>query len=159
MRIPVLLAVLTAGAPPAVQAQVAVELSWGLERNVDSPAAETDGWFNTTVEWRLPSGLGLGIGSDHQFDGATPDPRHHQGFTLHLLMSQTFTMGAIRPFLRGGVGLGRLPCEGDVCRTGLHLRGSGGMRLPLSPTLELTSELGVSRVSRPFGGVGVALLF
>lgn len=142
-----------------LQAQLAVELSYGADRNVESEPAETDGWLNGTVEWMFPSGLGIGIGSDHHFEGASIDPSDHLGWALYFSASQEFPLGGAAPFIRGGIGLGRAPCQGDTCSDGLYLRGSGGVRIRLSHALRATGEIGLSRVSRPFGGAGLSLRF
>ena len=144
---------------PKVQAQIAVDLLYGVDRNVTSTESELDGWLNGTVEWMFPSGLGLGLGADHQFEGAAISPSDHEGWSLYLSASREFPFDVAAPFVRAGVGLGRAPCEGDTCSDGLYLRGSAGVRVPLSERLRVVGEIGVSRVSRPFGGAGLSVRF
>ena len=141
------------------KAQVAVELSYGADRNVESAQSERDGWLNGTVEWMFPSGLGVGIGTDHQFEGAALSTSDHLGWAIYLSTSYEYPTRIVAPFVRGGVGLGRAPCEGDVCRSGAHLRGSAGVRIRIVEALRVSGELGISRVSRPFGGAGVSFRF
>ena len=141
------------------KAQVAVELSYGADRNVDSAQSELDGWMNGTVEWMFPSGLGVGIGTDHQFRGSSLSTSDYLGLAIYLSTSYEYPTRMVAPFVRGGVGVGRAPCEGDVCRTGAHLRGSAGVRIRIVEELRVSGELGISRVSRPFGGAGVSYRF
>jgi hypothetical protein len=139
--------------------QVAVELSYGADRNVDSAQPQRDGWMNGTVERMFPSGLGIGIGTDHQFEGAGIDPSDHLGWAIYVSTSYEVPLRSVAPFVRGGVGLGRAPCRGDTCGDGAHLRGSAGVRIRVVGQLRLSGELGFSRVSRPFGGAGVSYRF
>ena len=141
------------------KAQVAVELSYGADRNVGSTQSELDGWLNGTVEWMFPSGLGLGIGSDHQFEHSSIATSDHLGWAIYLSSSFEFPAGALAPFVRGGIGLGRAPCEYDTCGDGAHLRGSAGVRMLIVGDLRVSGEIGISRVSRPFGGAGVSFRF
>ena len=136
------------------EAQVAVEVSYGMDRDVASGQANRDGWMNGTVEWMFPSGLGLGIGADFQFEGTTLN-----GGAAYLSSSFEYPAGIVAPFVRGGIGLGRAPCRGDTCTDGAHLRGSGGFRIRLSEEVRLSGEIGISRVSRPFGGAGISYRF
>lgn len=140
-------------------AQLSVELSYGADRNVDSEQPETDGWVNATVEWLFASGLGIGIGTDHQFEGASVGPNDHLGWAIYASTSYERALGDIAPFVRGGIGAGRAPCQGDTCGDGLHLRGSAGVRIRIAQKLRLSGEVGVSRVSRPFGGAGLSYRF
>ena len=155
----ILLALVLTFSATESRAQVAVEMSYGVNRNVESDQSELDGWLNGTVEWMFPSGLGLGIGTDHQFETALISPSDHLGWAIYLSGSQEFPLGLVAPFVRGGIGLGRAPCQGDTCSDGVHLRGSGGIRVRLVGELRVSGEIGVSRVSRPFGGAGVSLRF
>lgn len=155
----VLAAALGCGTAGRADAQRLVEVSYGLDRNVSSPEAQWDGWVNGTIEWLLPSGLGLGVGTDHQFEGASLRPSGHQGWAAYLTASYQLPDRTVSPFLRGGIGVGRAPCEGDTCTDGLYLRTSTGLRLRLTEAVGLSGELGLSRVSRPFGGAGVAFRF
>jgi len=141
------------------RAQVAVELSYGVDRNVQSVPSELDGWLNGTVEWMHPSGLGVGIGTDHQFEAASINPSDHQGWAIYLSTSFEFSTDAVTPFVRAGIGLGRAPCEGDTCGDGAYLRGSAGVRWRIVREWRLSSEIGISRVSRPFAGAGVSVRF
>ena len=158
-RLLLALLALVAGFPAQSEAQVAVEVSYGLDRNVTSTEAESDGWLNGTVEWMFPSGLGLGIGTDHHFEGGRISPSDHQGWAIYLSASHEFPVGKTAPFVRGGIGLGRAPCEGDTCGDGVHLRSSAGVRIRIAEELRLSAEIGVSRVSRPFGGAGLSVRF
>ena len=146
-----------AWAPGEVGAQVRLDLLYGAERNVDDGASQHDGWMNATVEWVLQSGVGIGIGTDHQFEEATPSTSGHLGWAIYLSSSYSRRSGRWSPFVRGGVGAGRAPCVGDTCGDGLFLRGSAGARLHLSRAIGLTGEVGLSRVSRPFGGFGLSI--
>jgi len=139
--------------------QVAVELSYGADRNVDSGQPRRDGWVNGTVEWMFPSGLGVGIGTDHQFEGAGINPSDHLGWAIYVSSSYEVPMRRVAPFVRGGVGAGRAPCQGDTCGDGAHVRGSAGLRTRVVDELRVSGELGFSRVSRPFGGAGVSYRF
>jgi hypothetical protein len=160
MRPAAVCACLLLAAPPAqAKGQVVVELSYGADRNIDGGEAEMDGWLNGTVERRFPSGLGVGLGTDHQFEGAGISASGHLGWSIYLSSSFELPGPVVAPFARGGIGLGRAPCEGDTCASGLHLRISGGVRIRLSHRSRLLGEIGVSRVSRPFGGAGLALAF
>ena len=141
------------------EAQVAVELSYGGERNVESTEPEFDGWLNGTVEWMSPSGLGFGFGIDSQFEHAKPSVSDHQAFAIYFSTSFEFPAELVAPFARGGIGLGRAPCEGDTCAGGLYVRGSAGVRIRIAEALRLSGEIGVTRVSRPFSGIGVSLRF
>jgi hypothetical protein len=141
------------------EAQIAVELSYGVDRNVESAESELDGWLNGTVEWMFPSGLGLGIGTDHQFDGSAIRTSDHLGWAIYFSSSFEFPVGVVAPFVRGGIGLGRAPCRGDACGGGSHLRGSAGVRMRIVEEVRLSAEIGISRVSRPFGGAGVSFRF
>ena len=141
------------------KAQMAVELSYGADRNVDSAQPTTDGWLNGTVERMFPSGLGLGIGTDHQFRGAGISTSDHLGWAIYFSSSFEFPVGVVAPFVRGGIGVGRAPCVGDTCGGGAHLRGSAGVRMRIVGELRVSGEIGISRVSRPFGGAGVSFRF
>ncbi|MDA0330273.1 MAG: hypothetical protein O2958_14870 [Gemmatimonadetes bacterium] len=141
------------------EAQIAVEVSYGVDRNVDSSEARRDGWLNGTVEWMLPSGLGIGIGTDHQFSGVAPAPSDFRGWALYASTSFEMPDRKVSPFVRGGIGAGRAPCQGDTCTDGLYLRASTGLRVRVAERLRLSTEIGVSRVSRPFGGVGLSFRF
>jgi hypothetical protein len=134
MRLLVLLTLVVASAAPEAQAQLAVELLYGAERNVESASSEVDGWMNGTVEWVFPSGLGLGLGTDHQFEDASVSPSSHQSWAIYVSSSLELPLGQVAPFVRGGIG--RLVGE-----------------------FRLLGEIGVSRVSRPFGGAGVSFRF
>ena len=144
-------------APTGADAQLRVDVLYGVDRNVGDGGGEYDGWMNATVEWVLPSGVGVGIGTDHQFEDASPRPDGHLGWALFLSSSYTSTFGRWSPFLRGGVGAGRAPCSGDTCGAGLYIRGSAGLRTRVSARLRLVGEAGVSRVSRPFAGMGLSI--
>ncbi len=139
------------------RAQVAVNVSYGIDRNVESDTSELDGWLSATVEWMFPSGLGLGIGTDHQLEGATISASEHLGWALYLSSSLQLPAGAMSPFVRAGLGLGRVPCVGDVCRGGAYFRGSAGVSIRLVEALRVIGEIGITRVSRPFGAVGLSL--
>lgn len=141
------------------KAQVAVELSYGADRNVESEQPERDGWMNGTIEWMFPSGLGVGIGADHQFEGAGISPGGHLGWAIYVSTSYEVPVRRVAPFVRGGVGLGRAPCQGDTCSGGAHVRGSAGVRIRVVEELRVSGELGFSRVSWPFGGAGVSYRF
>ena len=149
-----LAAVLLVLAVETLSGQVAIDLVLGADRNVDSPGAETDGWVQLTAEWVSPSGFGVGLGLDQYFDTVTPSPSELEAAALYLSASYRLLDRRLSPFVRGGVGAGRAPCEGDTCGDGLHVRGSLGLRLHLSPAFSLVGETGLSRVSRPFGGIG-----
>lgn len=151
-----MLCVSTVGASEA-DAQIAVELSYGLERNVESIQPEGDGWMNLTVEWRRPSGFGFGIGTDHQFETAAISASDYQALAIYGFASFERLFGSAAPFARAGAGLGRAPCVGDTCGGGIYLRGSTGVRLRLMEVLWAVGEVGVTRVSRPFGGVGLSI--
>ena len=142
-----------------VHAQVVVDLLYGVARNVESTESELDGRLSASVEWVFPSGLGLGLGTDHQFEGAAISPSEHQGFAIYFSTSYELMAGPIAPFARGGVGLGRAPCEGDTCSDGADVRGSVGLRVRIVEKLGISAEIGVSRVSRPFGGAGISYRF
>lgn len=154
--LPVILATLFAA---DVHAQVVVDLLYGVARNVESAGSELDGRLSGSVEWIFPSGVGLGLGTDHQFEGAAISPSEHQGFAIYFSTSYQVTAGAFAPFIRGGIGLGRAPCEGDTCSDGADVRGSAGLRVWVVEKLGISGELGVSRVSRPFGGAGISYRF
>ena len=139
------------------EAQLTVDLFYGGDRNVESPESEFDGWLNGTVEWVFPSGLGFGIGADFQFEDAGISTSDHLGGALYLSTSYEFSADVVAPFVRGGVGLGRAPCEGDTCGSGVYLRGSAGLRIHIVDALRLSTEVGISRVSRPFFGAGVSI--
>ncbi len=159
MRLLILLALGLTFSATESKAQIAVEVSYGVDRNVESAGSEIDGWLNGTVEWMLPSGLGLGIGTDHQFESASISPSDHLGWAIYFSASQEFPLGSVAPFVRGGIGLGRAPCQSDTCTDGAHVRGSAGLRVQLVGELRLSGEIGISRVSRPFGGGGVSVRF
>ena len=159
MPLLILLALVLTFSPTESKAQVAVEMSYGADRNVESTESEFDGWLNGTVEWMFPSGLGLGIGTDHQFESASISPSDHLGFAIYLSASQEFRLGLVAPFVRGGIGLGRAPCQGDTCSDGAYLRGSAGLRIRLVGELRVSGEIGISRVSRPFATAGLSLRF
>jgi hypothetical protein len=144
-------------APTGADAQLRVDVLYGADRNIDDGTPEHDGWMNATVEWVLTSGIGVGIGTDHQFEEAAPSASGHLGWTLYLSSSYSPSSGRWRPFLRGGIGAGRAPCDGDTCGSGVYLRASGGVRTNPSGRFGLIGEVGVSRVSRPFGGVGLSI--
>lgn len=141
------------------RAQISAELSWGADRNVDSMEPELDGWLNGTVEWMFPSGVGLGIGVDNQFEGASLAPSDYLGLSIYVSSSYELPADPLAPFVRAGFGVGRAPCEGDTCGDGMYLRGSGGLRLRVSEAWRLTGEVAVTRVSRPLGGLGVSVRF
>jgi hypothetical protein len=101
----------------------------------------------------------LGIGTDHQFEGAAITTSDHLAWAIYVSSSYEFPMDVVAPFVRGGVGAGRVPCEGDICSEGVYLRGSAGVRVRIVSQLRLSGEIGISRVSRPFGGVGVSFRF
>ena len=145
--------------PAPSQAQLSVEASYGVDRNVESSESEVDGWLNVTVDWIFPSGLGIGIGTDHQFEGASISSSQHLAWALYVSPSFELPLGAVAPFVRGGVGLGRAPCRSDTCGDGAYLRGSTGIRVRVVEKLRITGEIGVSRVSRPFAGVGLSFRF
>jgi hypothetical protein len=153
---PILILLMCAFNAVESEAQVAVEVSYGVDRDVASASSELDAWVNGTVEWMFPSGLGLGIGADHQFEDASLSTSDHLGWALYLSTSFEFPGRVLAPFVRGGIGLGRAPCEGDTCSGGAHFRGSAGVRLRIFERLHVLGELGLSRVSRPFGGVGLS---
>ena len=159
MRFLVLIGLFLASSATESQAQLAAELSYGADRNVESTESELDGWLNGTVGWVFPSGLGIGIGTDHQFEGASVSPSSHQSWAIYVSSSLEFPVGRVAPFVRGGIGAGRAPCEGDTCSGGAYVRGSAGLRVRLVGEFRLMGEIGVSRVSRPFGGAGVAVRF
>ncbi len=159
LTVPIAIMLMCAFFAAESKAQVAVELSYGADRNVDSAQSERDGWMNGTVEWMFPSGLGVGIGTDHQFEGAALSPSQHLGWSLYLSPSFELPLGAVAPFVRGGMGLGRAPCQGDTCGDGAYFRGSTGIRFRVVEKLRIVGEIGVSRVSRPFSGVGVSIRF
>ena len=142
--------------PTVCRAQLSIEASYGFDRNVASSEAEFDGLLNITLDWISSSGLGFGIGTDHQFESATLSPSEHLGWSLYLSPSFELPLGPVAPFVRGGIGLGRTPCQGDTCTDGAYFRGSTGIRLRLVERMRLVGEIGVSRVSRPFGSVGVS---
>jgi hypothetical protein len=144
-------------APAGAGAQLRVDLLYGLDRNVADGAADHDGWMNATVEWVRASGVGLGIGTDHHFEEASPSAIGHLGWAIFMSSSYTPTFGRWRPFLRGGIGAGRAPCSGDTCGSGLYLRASAGVRAHLSERFGVVGEAGVSRVSRPFAGLGLSI--
>jgi hypothetical protein len=141
------------------KAQVAVELSYGADRNVEAEQSERDGWMNGTVEWMFSSGLGVGIGTDHQFEGAGIGPSDHLGWAIYVSTSYEVPVRRVAPFVRGGLGLGRAPCQGDTCSGGAHVRGSAGVRIRVVEEFRVSAEIGFSRVSRPFGGAGVSYRF
>ena len=128
------------------KAQVAVELSYGADRNVDSPQSELDGWMNGTVEWMFPSGLGVGIGTDHQFEGAAITTSDHLGWAIYLSTSYEYPTRMVAPFVRGGVGLGRAPCRGDTCGDGAHFRGSAGVRIRIVDELRVSGAAPAYRI-------------
>ena len=139
-------------------AQVAVEVFYGADRNVETAGhSEHEVWMNGTVEWMFPSGLGLGIGTDLQFEEAAISGL--LGGAVYLSASYEYPAGLVAPFARGGIGLGRAPCEGDTCGDGAHLRGSAGVRIRMVHELRVSGEIGISRVSRPFGGAGLSFRF
>jgi hypothetical protein len=138
-------------------AQIAVELSYGADRNIETGAPRLDGWLNGTVEWMSPSGLEVGIGTDHQFRGSSINTSDYLGVAIYLSTSFELSADVVTPFVRGGIGLGRAPCESDACGAGAYLRSSAGVRIRIAEELRLSGEIGVSRVSRPFGGAGVSI--
>lgn len=159
MLIPILLVLGVIFSPTEARAQITAELHYGLDRNVQTTESERDGWLSATVEWTLAPGFGLGIGTDLQFERAPARLSDHQGGAVYLSVSRELRFGAVAPFVRGGLGLGRAPCEGDTCGDGLHLRGSTGLRAWLTDRFGLSGEIGLSRVSRPFGGAGLSVRF
>lgn len=146
------------GSAADATAQVAFHLLYGVDRNVDSGQGETDGWMSLGAEWTVASGVRVGVGTDHQFENATPSPSDYESLALYLSSSVEITQNDVRPFIRGGIGAGRAPCESDTCSSGIYLRGSTGLRVRLSGALWLTTEVGLSRVSRPFAGIGLRLV-
>ncbi len=143
--------------PGEAGAQLRVEVLYGGERNVADGGGEHDGWGSATVEWVLPSGVGIGLGTDHSFEEASPSTANHQGWALFGTSSYTRRSGRWAPFVRVGIGAGRAPCRSDTCGDGLYLRGSAGTRLHLRERLGLVGEVGLTRVGRPFAGVGLSL--
>ncbi|MDH3224684.1 MAG: hypothetical protein OEO23_13280 [Gemmatimonadota bacterium] len=138
--------------------QVAFHVLYGVERNVDSGGAENDGWMTLGAEWALTPGVRIGVGTDHQFETATPSRSDYESLALFLSSSVEFSQRNVRPYVRGGVGLGRAPCEGDTCSSGTYLRASTGLRLRLSRAFWLTTEVGLSRVGQPFAGIGLRMV-
>lgn len=155
MRAPALFLLLVTTASP-LAAQARVDLLYGIERNVESPEAEYDGRLSAIVEWDVHPGLGIGVGSDHQFENARPSAGDYQSTAVFAVVSHTFGRGAVAPHVRLGLGLGRAPCEGDTCGDGLYLRGAVGMSGHLGGPLYLATEIGLSRVGQPFGGAGLS---
>lgn len=153
--LPLLMLAFVLGAD-AAHGQVAIELSYGADRGVDSSSPERDGWLNGTVEWMFPFGLGLGIGTDHQFEGASIAFSDHLGWAIYVSSSYEYPLGTVAPFVRGGLGVGRAPCTGDTCGDGAYLRGSAGLRIRVFEKVRLSGELGISRVSGPFAGAGLS---
>ena len=143
--------------PTVSRAQFSIQASYGFDRNVASSEAELDGLLSITLDWISSSGLGFGIGTDHQFEGAMLSPNQHLGWSLYLTPSFELPRAAVAPFIRGGIGLGRAPCLGDTCTDGAYFRGSTGIRFRVVERLRFVGEIGMSRVSRPFGGVGLLL--
>ncbi len=140
----------------AAQSHFAVEASWGAARNVASATAETDGWLNLTVDWIHPSGVGLGLGTDHYFEDTAISGAGHEGWSVYVSPSYELARRVVSPFVRGGIGAGPAPCKGDTCGDGVHLRGSAGVRIRFAGSLRVSVEVGISRVSRPFGGAGLS---
>lgn len=143
--------------PGPLSGQVHVDVAYGVDRNVASAAAEADGWLSVVAELRVGEGVGLGLGFDQQFDGPRPGLSEYESGALYLFSSYHLSGSGPSPFVRAGIGLGPAPCVSDTCGAGLHVRGSIGLRVPISGRLGLLGEVGMSRVSRPFGGVGVSL--
>lgn len=154
--ISIVVAFSTGAHPAACGAQISIEASYGVSRDVAS-SPELDGRLNITVDWISPSGLGLGIGTDHQFEDASFSPSEHLSWSLYLTPSYQLPLGAVAPFVRGGIGVGPAPCQSDTCSDGAYLRGSTGIRLRVVDKLRLVAEIGVSRVSRPFATAGASL--
>ena len=159
MTRPIVIILMCAFCAAESKAQIAVELSYGADRNVESAESELDSWLNGTVEWMFPSGLGFGIGTDHQFEDSAISASGHLGWAIYLSTSFEFPADVVAPFVRGGIGVGRAPCRGDTCGGGAYLRGSAGVRIRIVGELRVSGEFGISRVSRPFGGAGVSFRF
>lgn len=137
--------------------QRTVDVSYGVDRNVDSGTPQTDAALSAVVEWGAVAGLNLGLGTDHQFEGPSLNPDGHLAWAVYLSVSRRHEAGRLAPFVRGGIGLGRAPCEQDTCGDGLYVRASVGATLHVSGPVHVLGEVGLSRVSRPIAGVGVSV--
>lgn len=156
MRTLLLSALVFAVTSSPVAAQMRIDVMYGFERNVESSEPEYDGWLGATVEWEVGRGLSLGLGSDHQFESARPSASQHESTAVFVTVRRTFAVGAVAPYVRLGVGVGRAPCEGDTCSDGAYLRGAAGLGSDFDGPLQLIAEVGMSRVGRPLVGAGLS---
>lgn len=153
------LAFLLVASTSGVSAQTRLSILYGADRNVESVDPEFDGWLSTALTWSVGRGLTIGLGADHRFEGASPRPSDHQASAVYVLSRLEVSQGPVAPWVGLGVGLGPAPCESDTCGDGLYLRGSAGARVELPGRTAVVAEVGLSRVGRPFAGVGLEVAF